>query len=280
MLSEQERRWVLTHAYIPEHLVPYIEAVSGAEAFVESGCLGLHGAGHLLFIAYPLERADVQAAFEAACARYAPRTVSLITPHIWLKEALVHGGPDHYFRLRLPIAQVPPKAAYMVRRAERELEVGQAPFGRKHRKLVKAFLRGHEVGRTYARLFRKIPAYLERSPSAALLEACKGKHLAAFSILDLGLGEYAFYLFNFRSPAHGVPGASDLLLFEMIRMAQKAGKRYLNLGLGISPGVRRFKAKWGAEPFLPHLSLSLRREDRGLESLARKLCVWQPVLPG
>lgn len=271
MLSAPERRWVLARAYIPEHLVPYIETVSGAEAFVESGCLGLHRAGHLVFVAYPLVRGDVQKAFDAACARYAPRTVDLISPQHWLREAVWQGKPDHYFRLRLPLAQPPPKAAYMVRRAERELDVHRTPFGREHRKLIKVFLRGRELDRSYARLFRRIPAYLERSPSAVLLEARKGRHLAAFSILDTGAGEYAFYLFNFRSPAHGVPGASDLLLRDMVRVAEESGKRYFNLGLGINPGVRRFKAKWGAEPFLPYLSLSLRRETASLQALARKL---------
>ena len=33
-----------------------------------------------------------------------------------------------------------------------------------------------------------------------------------------------------------------------------SGKKYINLGLGINPGVTFFKTKWGGVPFLPHIS--------------------------
>ncbi len=51
---------------------------------------------------------------------------------------------------------------------------------------------------------------------------------------------------------HSAPGASGLLLNAMIANAQSAGKRLLDPGLGINPGVRRFRAPWGGKPFLPH----------------------------
>ncbi len=37
----------------------------------------------------------------------------------------------------------------------------------------------------------------------------------------------------------------------MIATAQFMGKRFLNPGLGIHPGVRRFQEQWGGKPFLP-----------------------------
>ena len=49
-----------------------------------------------------------------------------------------------------------------------------------------------------------------------------------------------------------MPGASDLLLEAVIGAARSEGKRLVNLGLGINPGVRRFKQKWGGEPLLPY----------------------------
>ena len=33
--------------------------------------------------------------------------------------------------------------------------------------------------------------------------------------------------------------ASDLLFFEMVNMAKEYGKGYINLGLGVNPGIRR-----------------------------------------
>ena len=87
---------------------------------------------------------------------------------------------------------------------------------------------------------------------------------------DFGAGEYAFYLFNFRSPEAAIPGTSDLLLHALIREAQERGKRYLNLGLGINKGVAFFKEKWGARPFLPHQSLIYRPSPPSLFDFLRK----------
>ena len=87
----------------------------------------------------------------------------------------------------------------------------------------------------------------------------------------MGSASYAFYLFNIRSPKVNVPGASDLLFHEMVRLAQAEGKKALNLGLGIHPGVRRFKEKWGGTPFLNHASAFVARKTVEMGRLADKL---------
>jgi hypothetical protein len=51
-----------------------------------------------------------------------------------------------------------------------------------------------------------------------------------------------------HSKKNYVLGASDLLLFELIDLSLEYKKSYLHLGLGVNSGIRRFKAKWGAEP--------------------------------
>jgi hypothetical protein len=76
--------------------------------------------------------------------------------------------------------------------------------------------------------------------------------LVAFDVADFGARAFAFYMFNFRSRQHNLPGASDLLLAHLIARAQAEGKRYVNLGLGIDTGIAFFKRKWGAVPFLKH----------------------------
>jgi hypothetical protein len=35
-------------------------------------------------------------------------------------------------------------------------------------------------------------------------------------------------------------------------MARESGKAYVQLGLGVNPGIRRFKEKWGGKPTLPY----------------------------
>ena len=120
-------------------------------------------------------------------------------------------------------------------------------------------------------LFKRFPEYLKRSDSARLVEARKEGKLAAFSVLDLGSEHYGFYLFNFRSRELNVPGASDLLLHEMIRLSVHAEKTSLNLGLGLHPGVRRFKEKWGAVPFLSYASREIQTRSTDISRLLKKL---------
>jgi hypothetical protein len=104
-----------------------------------------------------------------------------------------------------------------------------------------------------------------------LFEARRGKELAAFNIVDLGSATYAFYLFSFRSHKIKVPGASDLLFHEMVKLAQAEGKKALNLGLGINTGIRRFKEKWGGIPFLDYHSMWVDKRDIDIGRLAKKL---------
>jgi hypothetical protein len=76
--------------------------------------------------------------------------------------------------------------------------------------------------------------------------------LVAFSVGELGDGECAFYMFNFKSRDRYVPGASDLLLYRLRQDAADAGKVFVNLGLGINKGIAFFKTKWGGYPFLSY----------------------------
>jgi len=104
-----------------------------------------------------------------------------------------------------------------------------------------------------------------------LLEARKEDVLVAFTIVDMGSANYAFYLFNFRSVEENIPGVSDLLFHEMVSLAQAELKGALNLGLGIHPGVRRFKEKWGGVPFLTHASAFVHRQPLEMGRLVDKL---------
>ena len=104
-----------------------------------------------------------------------------------------------------------------------------------------------------AELYLSMPAYIAQRETARIMDARDtNSELIAFDIADFGSRDYAFYMFNFRSRKHKIPGVSDLLLPWIVKQAQEGGKHYLNLGLGINPGVAFFKRKWGAEPFLKH----------------------------
>ena len=275
MLSQEEKALIYHQAYVPEHLPEYVTAISGAEPHLIGEHLCFTRRNHLIFIGYPLchHRADTHGAYRSACERFRPATVAITAPQIfWLPEADCRKQPsDSYYRLALPLRSLDPEVAYMVRRAAKELAVGRGKFRREHQKLIKAFLKRHDLSPGQIHLFKQMPQYLKRSATACLLEARKEDLLAAFTVVDTGSAQSAFYLFNFRSDAINVPGASDLLFHEMVKLALSAQKTALNLGLGIHPGIRRFKEKWVGRPFLSYESALVDRGQLEIGSIANKL---------
>jgi len=276
MLTKPERDMLFRHAYIPEQLPDYVEAVSLAEPHIHEGYVCFSRGPVLIFIGYPLQAApsermdgDLHMTLESACERFQPTTISVIAPGIRPDGDATAQDCDQYFRVDLPLSATRSDEAYMVRRARRELSVGEAAFGQEHEALIEDFITERDLSAAHQEIFRSIAGYLDCSHTARLLEARRGDDLVAFTIVDLGSADYGFYLFNFRSRSIPVPGASDLLLWEMARLAGDEGKRYLNLGLGVNSGIRRFKEKWGAIPFLPYSWATIQRKRRGLLAIIR-----------
>jgi len=274
MLSSADSSRIYQHAYLPEHLPEYVESISGARPHLHRNYLCFTRKSHLIFIGYPLSGPpdDAPRAYTSACERFDPSTVALIAPDIWLPPASVEMQPrDSYYRLNLPLKTIDSKTANMVRRAGKELTVRHAKFMRAHKKLVKAFLKDHRLTAEQIYVYNHIAQYLAGSASAHLLEAKKGDILVAFTVVDTGSADYAFYLFNFHSKKEYIPGASDLLFKAMVDLAQSEGKKAINLGLGIHAGIRRFKEKWGGEPFLAHNAVLVQRKPVVFGKLADKL---------
>ena len=274
MLNDRERKWIYRHAYLPEHLPDYVGAVSGGEPFLHHNYLFFFAKKHLIFNGYPLEPESdpPDQVYDIVCKRLRPSTVALIGPAIWLPaEQYEQQASDSYYRLDLPLASMDAPVAYMLRRAQRELQVTRGSFGKEHKKIIKAFLAGHQLNRRQKYLFRHIPQYLKASDTAVIFEARKENNLVAFNIVELGAADYAFYLFSFRSGNINVPGASDLLFHAMVKLARFEGKKAVNLGLGVNAGIRNFKEKWGGVPFLKYSSVLVDKREVDIDKLAKKL---------
>jgi hypothetical protein len=278
MLHKEERMFIYKNAYLPEQLPDYVEAVSGEEPHLQDEYLCFTGRKHLTFIGYPLGSKATDApekteeAYRSCCERFLPETAAIICPEIWLPPGTCEHQPaDRYYRLALPLKTLNQGLRYMVGRGERELKVMEGHFGREHKKIIKFFVSKRKLNPQMKKIFSRIPKYMGRSETAFLLEARRGDDLAAFNILDFGSSFHAFHLFNFRSFKIDVPGASDLLFSEMARIAFSRGKKALNLGLGINDGVRRFKEKWGARPFLSHESALVNLKPAEPGALMKKL---------
>ena len=144
MLNEQERSWIYGHAYLPEHLPDFVGPVSGAEPFICRNYLFFFAKKHLIFNGYPLEPESdpPDQVYDIVCKRMRPSTVALIGSAIWLPtEQYEQQATDSYYRLDLPLASIDAPVAYMLRRAQRELQVTRGSFGKEHKKIIKAFKR-------------------------------------------------------------------------------------------------------------------------------------------
>ncbi|MFL7871461.1 MAG: hypothetical protein AB8I58_21715 [Anaerolineales bacterium] len=259
MITPDERALIAEHAYIPEHLPHYVSAISRTEPYL-IGDFVVHLAGtHLIFVGYPLKgkfnKTQMLETLDEAKARFEPSQTSILAPALpSALEACEQSTTDEYYRLGLLPLRIPKKARNMLARARREVTVSIGEFGREHKRLIKDFIRTHQLDNATRFIFKRVQEYA-KSHNALVFDARTPRgNLAAFDIADFGAGEYAFYMFNFRSRQHQVPGASDLLLAYIIAQAKTKGKNYLNLGLGIDEGITFFKKKWGATPFLKHVT--------------------------
>jgi hypothetical protein len=279
MITAAQQDYIEDHAYVPEHIPQYVTAISKTEPFSIGDFLAYAKKNHLIFVGYPLkenfEEKRMRSALEEAVKRFKPESVSLTAPAIpSFLDDCIHSPSDHYYRLDLSSISISQKLRNMLKRADRELSVEKNKnFDEEHRKMVEEFLKTHPVDEATRFIFQRIDKYLSSSKNAWIFDAkTSRRELVAFDIAEFKPREYAIYMFNFRSDALYVPGASDLLLSEVIQQAKTEGKKYFNLGLGINPGVTFFKKKWGGEIFLPYafcLYHPSRKEN--LETLLQKL---------
>jgi len=279
MITASQQNYISDHAYIPEHIPQYVTAISQTEPFLLGDFLCYAKKGHFTLVGYPLEEPfeekRMRSVLEDAIKRLHPESVSLIAPSVPSSiNDCIHPPPDHYYRLDLSSISISQKLRNMLKRAYRELSVERTnKFDEEHRKMIVEFLKTHPVDEAASFIFNRIDEYLSSSPTARVFDARnKRDELVAFDVAEFTPKDYALYMFNFGSEARYVPGASDLLLSEVIKQAKTESKKYINLGLGINPGVTFFKKKWCGVPFLPYASCfyHLKRKEN-LDALLEKL---------
>jgi hypothetical protein len=279
MITASQLDYIEDYAYVPEHIHHYVTAISKAEPFFFGDFLAYAKKDRLIFVGYPLkepfEEKWMRSALEDAIKRFKPESVSLIAPSIPSSlNDCVYPPSDRYYRLDLSALSISQKLRNMLSRAGRELSVEKnKDFDEEHRKIVDDFLKTHPVDEATRFIFERIGEYLSSSTTAWAFDARNNRgELVAFDVAEFKPRDYTIYMFNFSSDALYVPGASDLLLSAVIKQAKTDRKKYINLGLGINPGVTFFKKKWGGTPFLPYaFCLYHPSIKENLETLLQKL---------
>jgi hypothetical protein len=279
MITPLEVNYIKSHAYVPEHITDYVAAISEKEPFLIKNYLYYWREGDLIFIGYPLkepiEEKEMKETLDSTIENFKPEHVAIIAPAISMyREGCSRKNSDHYYKLDLFNLHIHQKLRNMINHASRELYIDKKQeFSGEHMQLVSEFLGSHDVGDYTRFIFERIPKYVSSVPTALIFSArSKAGRLVAFDIAEFGAKEYAFYMFSFMSRRYRAPGASDILLYEVIKTAREQGKSLINLGLGINKGIIFFKKKWGGIPFLNYeFCIYCRNRTDKLKSLYEKL---------
>jgi hypothetical protein len=256
MITAKEEKYILEHAYIPEHIVGLMTGVSGAEPFLIQNYFCCRKEDWTILVGYPLGRdfavKDLEAVIDETKRKFRPKYLSLIAPRLRpsLSALCEEKERDNYYTLGIPMASLKSSIRRLIGKAQENATLERAhKMGEAHKALTEEFIRRVNPPMRIRNLFLKMPQYVGDSEGPIVLNAWdKDENLAAFYVVDLAAKDFSAYIIGCHSKRHYVQGASDFLCREMVEMSLEYGKKYIHLGLGVNEGIRRFKKKWGAVP--------------------------------
>ena len=263
MIGPDQLVRVSAEAYVPEQVVSYVRAVAGSRPRMIGACVGYESDETLVLVGYPLHAPQDAGAMADAVEQ------ALKTPGLqWLTvigparppqaPTAIQALEDVYFALPVPAPPPAQKLRNILRRAGRELRLDH---GRRleedHLSIVQRYLDDQRLAGGTRHIFRQLPRYIEASEASMIVSArfADGR-LAAFAVGEFVSLSTAFFMFCFRDPSLAPPGSADLALSGLLEEAHERGQTRMNLGLGVNAGIRFFKRKWGADPFLPYVEVS------------------------
>ena len=260
MITREEEAYVLTRAYVPEHIVSLMTLISKGDPFLVEDHLCFVKDNWLILVGYPLEGNFSQ----ESCERILKQAVDAFRPeYLWFigpespssfLNSCTERQTDQYYTFDIEKTILRPSLRRAANKASEKLIIERGrSISKEHQALISELLNREKLPDRVRELYRAMPEYVGRSSSAWTIDArdLTGK-LCAFSVIELGAKNFSAYILGSHSKKHYVPHASDLLFLEMINLTREHGKSSINLGLGVNEGIQRFKRKWGGSPFLTY----------------------------
>ena len=260
MISADDQKYILTRAYVPEHSVDLITRVSGGEPFLVNDYFCCRRNDWLIVVGYPLEGEFSQNGFvkifEKIKNQFHPNRLSLMAPELppSISPACRERQSDYFYTLDIKNFMLKGVLKRAVNSALKKLTVERATaIGEAHAELAREFIKRIKPPARVRELLSRMPRYVDPAAQSVVLNAWDDAHrLAAYYIVDLAARSFSTYVVGCHSKKNYTAGASDLLCYEMIKMSQEYGKRYIHLGLGVNAGIKRFKKKWGGRPTIKY----------------------------
>jgi hypothetical protein len=260
MITREEEAYVMTRAYVPEHIVSLMTLISKGDPFLIEDHLGFVKGNWLILVGYPLERIFSQ----ERCERILKQAVDTFRPeYLWfigpespssLLNSCKERQTDQYYMFDIEKTIPSPSLQRAADKASEKLIIERGrSISKEHQALISELLNREKLPDRVRELYRAMPEYVGRSSSAWTIDARDNTgNLCAFSVIELGAKNFSAYILGSHSKKHYVPHASDRLFLEMINLTREHGKSSINLGLGVNEGIQRFKKKWGGKPFLKY----------------------------
>ena len=278
MIGPDRLERVTAAAVVPEQVVSYVHAVAGSKPRMFGSCVGYSSGAAVILVGYPLhdplDGAAMAAAVDRALQTEGLERITVIGPaRPPQAPETAETAVDQYYALPLPEPVAGQKLKSLLRRAGRDVRlVSGRRFENDHAVLVQRYLEERPLAAGTRQIFRRLANYVEASAGSRIVSARQPDgRLAAFAVGEFAALSTAFFMFCFRDPRRAPPGSADLALSGLLQEARQCGQARMNLGLGGSAGIRFFKRKWGAEPFLPYVETSWRPAAPGLLSRLRGL---------
>ena len=258
MITVEEETYILSQAYVPEHIVSLMVLLSKGEPFLIEDYLCYVKDNWLIFIGYPLAQntslEKIENILKGTIARFQPEYVWYIGQSVppSLSRSCTERESDQYYKLDLQSLVIKKDLMRMVQKVKKELTLERSrTMNKEHEGLIKECVKREKPNPWIKAHFLSMPDYIKGSQSAVVLNARnRNGQLLGFYVVELGAKTFATYVVGSHSKKYYVPHASDLLFFEMINLTAEHGKKMIHLGLGVNEGIRRFKEKWGGMPYL------------------------------
>lgn len=297
-LSGADLSALSVRAAVPEHSVPFMQAMSGGKVLLRGDYVFYTADDWLMAMGYKLgcaatlhgisedyrmvsdtvfDMASFEAALEEALEATGAERCWAIAPELPERLRPFTENQDVLFTLGAG-APVPELLRGPVRKAGMRLTVREGrDFTAGHRRLWAEFL-GRVTMRPNVRA-------LYAGTDAALALAREGKtgldlrlldavdtegNITASLLLDYTPAAFSSYIIGAHSREHYAPHATDLLFSAMLQKAQAEGKSFVHLGLGVNEGITRFKRKWRGEVRAPYAMAAWKEAPRKAAGSTRK----------
>ncbi|MFH2073822.1 MAG: hypothetical protein ABIJ57_00550, partial [Pseudomonadota bacterium] len=178
MITSEEEAYVLTRAYVPEHIVSLMTLISKGDPFLIEDHLGFVKDNWLILVGYPLE-----AIFSGErCERILKQAVDTFRPeYLWfigpeipssLMDSCRERQTDQYYALDIEQTPIKPSLLRATGKASEKLTIERGrSIDKEHEALISELLERGELQDRVRELYRAMPGYVGRSSSAWTLNA-------------------------------------------------------------------------------------------------------------